>query len=133
MAETETIQSRLQDQANNPQGYPRTDNMMREAADHIDFMEKERDTLKKQNEVLTLALDVAKLAASEWLTLPWGGVVRKSEVVCVTIDNLDGEILYVTTLGPGGDTTRCPCGKASHPDEAKAWLADIEGQLGITR
>ena len=61
----------------------------------------------------------------EWLKLPWGGVWRKSNVVgagtagvSVMVENAHGE-------GIRGD--------ADDEEQAKAWLADIERQIGVKR
>ena len=69
--------------------------------------------------------------SSEWLTLPWGGVVRKSEVRVVVrtngdCDNMLGIVIRYT------DGTEWE-EYAEDRDESAEWLADIERQLGVVR
>lgn len=137
----DTIQDDLRSFADNnsSEGQDRAagSHCMHRAAERIDDFDEvvsklteERNVLKCQNALLELAVRDSKVTASEWLTLPWGGVVRKSEVLMATADSTFQGIVYVVTRDLGPD--KCPCKKGS-PEQAQAWLADIEGQLGVKR
>lgn len=67
---------------------------------------------------------------SEWLTLPWGGAVRKSEVSAAVkhVDPLTDKVYVRVWRGEAGHES-----PSANVAQCKAWLADIERQLGIVR
>lgn len=67
-------------------------------------------------------------AQSEWITLPWGGSLRKSEVSGVD-ERIDGAGRTHVQVWRGDATHDSPASDVN----TKAWLADIERQLGIVR
>lgn len=73
---------------------------------------------------------LAKPEPTEWLKLPWGGVVRKSEVSVVRVDDTGGEGLSRVEVWAVNKTFESDRRAFAVSNE---WLADIEAQLGIVR
>lgn len=140
---SDTIQTQLRALADKPNLGPHENTLLHRAADCIDTLEtaefggddeiaaltKERDILKGQNALLELAVRDSKEASSAWLTLPWGGVVRKSEV-SAALKHTDGMGVIHVRVWRGQVAHESYGNENSVCDE---WLADIERQLGIER
>lgn len=69
---------------------------------------------------------------SEWLTLPWGGCVRKSEVVSAHVEP-EGTLVFVNVRGGIVFSSGLHVFSLDKNVTASSWLADIERQLGIVR